>query len=136
MLLTKETDYALRLLRGLADGEQLTAAQLSEREQVPQQFAYKILKKLQKAGILTIRRGAGGGCALAAPLEQISLRRLMQAMEEDAAVSACMHPGYECQWCRAHGDAVCCAHIQLAEIQQKLDWELESHSLAEILLGG
>jgi Rrf2 family protein len=135
MLLTRETDYALRLLRGLADGEQVTAAELSAREQVPRQFAYKILKKLQRAGLISIQRGAEGGCTLAAGLGEVSLRRLMQAMEEDAAVSACMRPDYECQWCRAHCDAVCRAHIHLAAIQEKLDRELEAHSLAEILFG-
>ncbi|MEA4994697.1 MAG: Rrf2 family transcriptional regulator, partial [Oscillibacter sp.] len=41
MLLTKETDYALRILRVLADEERATAAQLAQGEQIPQQFAYK-----------------------------------------------------------------------------------------------
>ena len=50
MLITRETDYALRILRTLSDGKSYTAGELAERESLPQKFAYKILKKLEKAG--------------------------------------------------------------------------------------
>lgn len=135
MLITKETDYALRILRALADGERITAPQLAQAEQIPQQFAYKILKKLQKGGLIRILRGADGGCTLAVPLEQASLFQLMQIMEEDAAVSSCMRPGYQCLWCKAHGDTVCRVNVHLAAIQKKLDEELKAHNLQEILFG-
>lgn len=135
MLITKETDYALRILRALADEERVTAPQLSQAEQIPQQFAYKILKKLQKGGLIRILRGADGGCTLAGQLEQVSLFQLMQIMEEESAVSSCMRPGYQCSWCKAHGDTVCWVNVHLAAIQKKLDEELEAHNLQEILFG-
>jgi len=135
MLITKETDYALRILRALASGEQLTAADISNNEQVPQQFAYKIMKKLQKAGIIRISRGPDGGCALATDLSCITLLALMQAMEENSALSSCMKPGYQCNWCEAHGDTICQPHIQLSSIQDKLERDLESYSLKKILFG-
>jgi hypothetical protein len=59
----------------------------------------------------------------------------MQIMEEDSYVSTCMKPGYQCPWCKAHGDTVCRANIHLAAIQKKLDEELDAHSLREILFG-
>ena len=55
LFITKETDYALRILRVLADEERATATELAQGEQIPQQFAYKILKKLQKGGMDRIR---------------------------------------------------------------------------------
>lgn len=135
MLMTKETDYALRILRALADEKRATAGTLAQREQIPQQFAYKILKKLQKGGLIRILRGADGGYILAVSLDQVSLLRLMQVMEESSSISPCMKPGYQCLWCKTHGDAVCRAHLHLTAIQQKLDEELEAHSLQEILFG-
>lgn len=39
MFITKETDYALRILWALADGKQHTAVSLAEDEQIPLQFA-------------------------------------------------------------------------------------------------
>ena len=48
MLITRETDYALRLVRSLADGERRSVSQLSDEEQIPKAFAYKIIKKLER----------------------------------------------------------------------------------------
>lgn len=94
MLITRETDYALRVLRALSEGEQLTAGDISEQQMVPKPFAYKIIKKLSKAGFVRITRGADGGCRLAVGLDKVTLYDLMVAMEEDSAVIACMEPGY------------------------------------------
>ena len=38
MVINKETDYALRILRALTDGELHTAGQLSQEELLPQAF--------------------------------------------------------------------------------------------------
>lgn len=135
LLITRETDYALRILRGLSGGELMTAGALSQREQVPQQFGYKILKKLDRAGLVKITRGAEGGCCLTADLEKTTLYDLLEAMEEDRFVISCMETGYQCTWRAARNGAVCGAHCRLAQVQQKLDEELKSHSLAEILFG-
>lgn len=131
-MITKETDYALRLLRALADGKRHTAAALAGGELVPQPFAYKILKKLSKAELVRAVRGVEGGCQLTADLKKTTLLDLMTAMEEDRSLSACMNPEYHCDWRARHGR--CPVHCRLAEIQKKLDLELESHSLAELLL--
>jgi Rrf2 family protein len=135
VLITKETDYALRILRALADGERLTVAELAQSEQVPQQFAYKILKKLERGGLVCILRGVGGGYVLATRLDQVTLYQLMQIMEADSTISSCMNPRYQCQWCKAHGNAQCHAHIHLTSIQKKLDEQLNAYSLQKVLFG-
>ena len=45
MLITRETDYALRMLRVLLDEEKHSAAEMAETELIPMQFAYQILRK-------------------------------------------------------------------------------------------
>ena len=130
-MLTRETDYAIRLLRTLRDGERHTAAEAAARELVPQPFAYKILKKLAKAGLVEATRGADGGCRLLADLEKTTLYDLMEAMGEDCRLSGCMAPGHQCLWRETHGG--CTVHCHLADIQEKLDRELKAHTLAEIL---
>lgn len=89
-MITRETDYALRLLRTLRDGERRTAAEAAERELVPQSFAHKILKKLARAGFVEVARGAEGGCRLSAELNRVTLYDLMTAMGEDSRLSSCM----------------------------------------------
>lgn len=133
MVITRETDYALRILRALLDGELHAAGEIAQTELLPQAFAYKILKKLEKAGLLEIRRGTAGGCRLTADLDQTSLYDLMLAMGERSGLSACMEPDYQCSWRSSHGG--CGVHCKLLEIQRALDTELRSHSLREILTG-
>lgn len=134
LVITRETDYALRILRALLDGELHAAGEIAQTELLPQAFAYKILKKLEKAGLLEIRRGTAGGCRLTADLAHTSLYDLMAAMGERSDLSACMEPDFQCPWRSSHGG--CTVHCKLLEIQRKLDAELQSHSLQEILSDG
>lgn len=134
MLITRETDYALRILRALAKSRQLTAGALSRNEQIPEQFAYKILKKLERARMVEIIRGKDGGCRLAANLDTVSLYDLLLAMGAESRINMCLLPDYECAWCETHEEA-CAVHERLVEIQAVLDNELRSHSLHRILYG-
>ena len=133
MLITRESDYALRILRALAEGEQVTVGEICQRERLPQQFAYKVLRKLSKAGLVKVTRGAEGGCHLTADLNAVSLYELLQVMEEDGRVISCMEPDFRCQ--RREECGGCVAHQQLAKVQASLDRELKAHSLEEILHG-
>lgn len=134
MLITRETDYALRILRALSGGEQTTAGALAGQELIPQQFAYKIIKKLSRAGLLQIVRGSEGGCRLSADLHTVTLYDLMEAMGTDSLVSACMEPGYQCPW-REKWGANCTIHCQLVKVQAALNAELKANSLYEMIFG-
>ena len=115
MIITKETDYALRILRVLLDGEKHSVAEMSETELIPNQFAYQILRKLSAGNLVRVSRGALGGCALS------------------CALCACMEPGYECRWQDKHGR--CAIHCQLAALQQKQDEAFRAVSLRRLLTG-
>ena len=133
MLITRETDYALRILRSLSVGECFTVGELAEREELPQKFAYKILKKLEKAHIVKITRGAGGGCRLDCDLKTVNLYDLIGAVETNARLTSCMACGYECEWRGRYG--VCTIHNQLSKVQAAMDEEMRSRSLYWILFG-
>ena len=98
MLITRETDYALRILRALSDGEQITVGDVCKRELLPQQFVYKILKKMEHAGFVRIARGAEGGCRLIADLEKTSLYDLIEAMKADGLTYNVVNPEMEQNW--------------------------------------
>ena len=98
MIITKETDYAMRILRVLLDGEKHSVAEMSKTELIPTQFAYQILRKLSAGNLVRVSRGALGGCALSCDLDATSLYDLMGVMGERGVLRACMEPGYECRW--------------------------------------
>ena len=83
MMITRESDYAIRIIRALKDGELLPLEQICQRELVPKQFAYKILKKLERSGLVSIRRGAGGGCILNRSLADLTLLDIIKAADEE-----------------------------------------------------
>ena len=134
MLITRETDYALRILRSLAQGSCLTVGELAEKETLPLKFTYKIIKKLEKAGIIRIIRGVNGGCQLEADLHEDSLYDLVGAVETNARLAACMNADYQCEW-RDKNGTPCNVHAQLARVQQAIDREFRSRSLYWILFG-
>ena len=93
MIITKETDYALRILRVLLDGEKHSVAEMSETELIPNQFAYQILRKLSAGNLVRVSRGALGGCELSCDLDATSLYDLMGVVGEQGILCACMEPG-------------------------------------------
>ncbi|WP_312693259.1 RrF2 family transcriptional regulator [Caproiciproducens sp.] len=132
LLITRETDYALRVLRAMSGGEQVTTGDICRRELLPQQFVYKILKKLERAGLVQTTRGVGGGCRLIADLKKVSLYDLTEIMQAEKMISACMQPGFQCAW-QQKCSSPCTVHQQLLRIQGVLDAELRALSLHQML---
>ena len=88
MIITRETDYAIRILRSLADLQLKNIREISDEQLVPRQFAYKISKKLERAGFIEIIRGAQGGCRLTRDLHGITLMDIINVMERENMITA------------------------------------------------
>ena len=82
MLITRETDYALRILRALSNGQLRSIPQICAEEHIPKQFAYKILKKLSTGGFVEVTRGTTGGCRLVVEPKDVTLYKIMTATGE------------------------------------------------------
>lgn len=102
MLITRETDYAIRVVRALHRGGQLSAREIAERENMQQAITYKMLRKLSKAGVVESRRGVEGGYILTRPVDELYLYDLFDALDEEMLLTECLEPGYDCKIGRAH----------------------------------
>ena len=132
MIMTRETDYAVRILRALSCGERMTVRQVCDLELVPVQFAYKILKKLAACGYVEVFRGQEGGCRLKADLNELSLYDLMRCTNDDIFVNAYMDPGYKCPWRRSHC-GVCHFHSSLKGVQNEIEELLKRRYIGKML---
>lgn len=132
MIMTRESDYAVRILRALSGGEKMTVRQICESELVPMQFAYKILKKLAKSGCVEIFRGAEGGCRLSADLDSLTLYDLLRCIDENLFVNACIARDYKCAWRGAHCGE-CRFHSNLTELQRVIEDELKRRTVGAML---
>lgn len=134
MLINRETDYALRILRSLSDGRKHPMKELCAQEDIPQQFAYKIIGKLSAAGLTDSTRGVGGGCSLTRDLREITLYDLIRILDTDHYINACLKPGYVCDW-KEKNCSICSFHSHLLQIQGDLDRELKKHTVRDMLGG-
>ena len=134
MLITREADYALRVLRTISGGGHFTVGEICKMEILPQQFVYKILKKIAQAGLVKITRGALGGCVLTGDLRRTSLYDLINILDAERAIGSCLKDGYECEW-KKHNTASCTVHAELRRIQDLLDAELRGCSLHKLIFG-
>ena len=128
MLITRETEYALRILRALSRGEQLPAAAVAQRENMSTAVTLKILKCLHAAGLVDSRRGASGGYLLSSR-DPLYLWDVFQALGESPYVNRCQQPVYSCE---NEPEGRCGICRELCRIQEVLDTELRKTPLSAI----
>jgi len=131
MYLTKECDYGLRIIRALADGEKTTAEEICAAENIPGQFAYKILKKLERAGYLQSSRGRDGGYWLVRPLNSFSIYDIVSSVDEILYINECLRDDRPCK--RNHPDEPCAVHKELERVQKVLVDELSGKTILEVV---
>ena len=127
MLITREMDYALRILRALYQEGQLSAAAIAQRESMPKAVTLKVLKQLRAAGLVSSLRGSSGGYVLQRPCEGFCLYDIFSAFGEPICINRCQQPGYRCEN-RPEGDCSLCR--ELSRIQKALDKELRKTPLS------
>jgi FeS assembly SUF system regulator len=94
--ISKLTDYATILLAHLADegAGQRTAVELAEGTGIGLPTVSKVLKELQRAGLVASTRGARGGYTLARSADEISAADILGAVEGPLGLTECAtHPG-------------------------------------------
>lgn len=131
MLLTRECDYAVRILRALKDGGLVNVAEISQREDISTQITYKLARRLDKAEIIESIRGVNGGYQLRRPMEDITLFQVFQAVDQKLLVSECTGVHSTCS--RNTKEAPCMVHKEFCRLQKLMVDELKSKSVAEIL---
>ena len=131
MFITRECDYAIRVVRDLADYQMKNVKVICEREQIPLPFAYKILKKLEHAGIVDSYRGAAGGYQLSKSPNNITLFEIINAVDENLFLNECLQQGYVCAR-NAKGN-YCGVHSELIRVQELLKKALSEKTIDNLI---
>lgn len=131
MFITREADYGIRTIRALSSGQKLNITAICEQEKIPRQFAYKILKKLNCAEIVSIIRGVNGGYVLTADLEKLSLYDIISAIDEDLFITKCMDFAYDCE--QDQGKDNCRVHQEFMRIQKVVEEELKKTPVSRLV---
>ena len=100
MQLTKKASYgviaALELARS-PDATPISAGSIAERYGLPAPFVEKILHRLKQSGLVASTQGRGGGYTLAEDPRRISVRRVLESLDESLDLVGCLRTDSCCE---------------------------------------
>ena len=130
MIISRELDYAVRIIRQLNKTKISNAAQIEKAECMSRDFARKILGKLKKADIVSAERGTNGGYYLKVAPKDLTLWDLKNAIKPGPVVNKCMREGYECH---RNCEVPCALHTECIRIEAIVEAELKRNSLDQLI---
>jgi len=109
MRISRKSEYALRALIAMARARRSwQIAELSAQEKIPVKFLEQILLVLRRGGLLTSKRGVGGGYSLATPPARITVGQIVTLMDGAIAPVPCaIDPTGRACSCRSRGSQRC-----------------------------
>jgi FeS assembly SUF system regulator len=127
--ISKLTDYGTMVLACLAARPEarLTATTVAERTRLGLPTVSKLLKNLQRAGLVTSSRGAHGGYQLARPAAQISAAEIIDAIEGPVAITECSGHHSACDL-----ETVCSTGTAWQRVNSAIRRSLDELSLAQL----
>lgn len=110
-------------------GAPISLNEISERQDISQEYLEQLFGKLRRAGLVASTRGPGGGYTLAKTPAEIALSDVILAVDEPLRVTRCS------------GDAVdgcvkgqkCCAHDLWSSLGRQMMYFLESVTLEDVV---
>lgn len=129
-MLSKSAEYALRALHALAfePGEgPVPSARLADRAGVPENYLSKVLHRLEQEGVVTSRRGPGGGFTLGRDPTAVSLADVIRPFDDTVLHRRCLLGRPECR-----DDSPCAAHERWLEVAGRVRRFFEETSLDDL----
>ncbi len=134
MKITKEADYALRIIEYLCiqgkDNRQ-GAKNIAFERKIPARFTLKILRKLVKCGIVHSYRGINGGYAIAKNPEDISMYDVISAIDGEIEINKCTAENPEL--CENNPDGNCPIKNELLRVQQNIKNEMAMIKFSDLI---
>lgn len=129
MQLNMTTDYAMRMILVLGDGQVRTIEETAQQSGIPRHYMGKIVRKLKDAGMVRSNQGVRGGIYLEKALEDITVLEVFSVMEPTVKINRCLEPDACCSQGKADS---CPVRGYYQYIQNKLEKEYFSVSLKQI----
>lgn len=128
--LSKKADYALMALSYMAAPGQratISAREVAERHDIPQELLAKVLQRLARRGVLTSVQGMNGGYQLARAPHQISVANVVEAIDGPLTLTACADSASDCEQFEK-----CGIRDPLHRIRERIASALETCSIADL----
>lgn len=131
MQLNLKTDYAIRMLLYLATkNSTASSTEISEQMVIPKSMISEFAVPLQRAGILTTQRGAGGGFALGRDPVNISLHEVINLLEGTTHINRCLEDDHKCS---RNATETCPVRKFYVQVQNHLEQAFKDKTIASLL---
>ena len=129
-ILRRNTDYALRLMIGLAgryESGAVSTRSLAQEQEVSYQLACKLMQKLHDARLVDSCMGPKGGFRLARAPGQISLLEVVEVIQGPVRLNRCLMS--ECACPRGAG---CPVRAKITELQGHMEQYLRHVTIGDL----
>ncbi len=129
MLFSQTAEYALRAVVWLADNPdaQRITSVIAQATKIPPDYLSKVIQSLVRGGVLTSKRGIGGGVSLARPASAISVLEVINAVDPIKRICACP------LGLPSHGTTLCALHKKLDDSIAQMEAAFGSSTIEDIL---
>lgn len=133
MRISRKAEYALRALVAMSrEARSWGIHELSGRENIPMKFLEQILLALRHAGLLTSKRGVGGGYALHRQPSEITVAEVIRVLDGPLAPVPCA--GEEpVGKCTCPDPRTCALRLMMTEVRRDLANALEQRTISDML---
>ena len=133
-MLSQKARYALRALLHLVEhgaSRTIQVGEMAEMQVIPRKYLEFIMVDLKKAGLVTSRRGPGGGYVLARPANEISFVEVIRAIDGPIALVPCASENFYQRCDDCHDEATCAIRRVLLQVRASAVAILENTTLAD-----
>jgi Rrf2 family protein len=135
-MLSKKTQYAIVAMVRLAKEYQngpILISDIAKTERIPKKFLEVILLELKNQGMVSSKKGKGGGYYLIKPPTEINLADIIRLFDGAIALIPCVAYKYyeSCNFCKE--EETCGIRAVLKEVRDESVAILKRNSLADIL---
>ncbi len=130
MLFTRSVEYGIRAMTFLATlppGRLAGAREISQAEQIPMAFLWKILQDLAKRRLIRSFKGLRGGYELAKPADQLTLSAILEATDSADRIGNCVLGLSNCS-----DENACPLHETWKELRGNMTAMLHKNTLADL----
>jgi Rrf2 family protein len=135
-MLSKKGKYALHAMILLAQGYRrgpVRIADLAERGKMPKKFLELILLGLKNQGLLSSKKGRGGGYALARPPERITMGEVIRMVDGPLAPTPCVSKSAyrRCEECA--DERTCGIRLIMKQVRDSIAGILDNTTFADVV---
>ncbi|OJA06783.1 Fe-S cluster assembly transcriptional regulator IscR [Halomonas sp. QHL1] len=131
MRLTTKGRYAVTAMLDLAlhaHNGPTSLSDISQRQEISLSYLEQLFARLRRAGLVNSVRGPGGGYLLSQPADEISVSKVIDAVDESVDATRCQGLS-DCQ----QGDT-CLTHHLWCELSVQIRHFLDDMTLAQLML--